>query len=444
MKSATKLTRRRFLQKSLAAGAVSTASPYIIPGSVLGADGHAAVSNRIAMGCIGVGPQGTGVMNNFLAQETARVVAVCDVKAWVRDAARTRVNQRYQTTDCAAYNDFRELLARNDIDAVSIATPDHWHVPVAIAAAKAGKHIYVEKPMGITVAQDQSLREAIHRYGVMFQFGTQQRSSAQFRLACELVRNRRIGKLRTINVWSPASNPGGSLEPAPIPEGLDYDLWLGPARYVPYTKDRCSNALWWFNSDYAVGFIAGWGIHPMDIAVWGGGDDLAGPIEVEGAGVFPTEGFCDTATNWNIQLRYGGGVTINYTGLPAPNEWQQRYGRTTSHGTAFEGTEGWVHVDREGINTHPRLLLQTEFSPSDTRLTKSTNHAHNLLDAIQGRTSTVSSIDESVRADILCHISDIAARRGRALTWDPTTERFVNDDDANRLLSRSMRAPWHL
>jgi predicted dehydrogenase len=449
MQSNKHISRRSFIKKTTGAAVGAMSFPYIVSSSALGKDGNVAASNRITVGCIGVGPQGTGVMRNFLAQKDAQVVAVCDVKSNVRQAAQDRVNKHYQNagtygTGCAAYHDFRELLGRDDIDVVLAATPDHWHVLVALAAVKAGKDVYLEKPMGLSLAQDQALRAAVHRHGRVFQFGTQQRSNRNFRFACELALNERIGKLHTINVWSPGSSQGGSPEPVPVPEWLDYSRWLGPAPYTPYTKDRCSNKLWWFISDYALGFIAGWGVHPLDIALWGGGKKVACPVELEGKGVWPTKGVCDTAMNWNIVCKYDSGVTMNFTGNPLPEKWRKRYEKTTGHGTAFEGTKGWVHVDRSGINAHPKEILTTEFGPNEIHLHKSSNHVRNLLDCVKSRTDTLCPIDVAVQADIICHISDIAIRLEQKLKWDPKTERFVNNNAANRRLSRPMRSPWTL
>ncbi|MFZ2146417.1 MAG: Gfo/Idh/MocA family oxidoreductase [Sedimentisphaerales bacterium] len=444
MRTVNEISRRKFLKRAAGAAVGAVSFPYVVSSSALGKAGNIAASNRITVGCIGVGPQGTAVMRNFLAQKDAQVVAVCDVKSNVLQAAQELVNKHYEKTGCSAYNDFRKLLGRDDIDVVLAATPDHWHVLVALAAVKAGKDVYLEKPMGLSLAQDQALRTAVHRHGRVFQFGTQQRSSRDFRFACELALNGRIGKLHTINVWSPGSSQGGSPEPVPVPEWLDYDMWLGPAPYTPYTKDRCSNALWWFISDYALGFIAGWGVHPLDIALWGGGEKVACPVEIEGKGVWPTEGVCDTAMNWNIVCKYDSGVKMNFTGDPFPEEWKNRYGRTTSHGTAFEGTEGWVHVDRSGINAHPKELLTTEFGPNEIHLYQSGNHVKNLLDCVKSRADTICPIDVAVQADIICQISDIAIRLEQKLKWDPKTESFVNNEPANRRHSRPMRSPWTL
>src|SRR4030042_1908518 len=436
------IDRRQFLKRAAGTAAGAMSFPYVISSSALGAAGGIPASERITVGCVGVGPQGTGVMGNFLRQKDAQVVAVCDVKTNVLKAAQELVNGHYKGTGCSAYKDFRELMARDDIDVVLAATPDHWHVVIALAAVRAGKDVYLEKPMGLSLAQDHALRTAVHRHGRVFQFGTQQRSERNFRFACELALSGRLGKLHTINVWSPGSSQGGDPKPVPVPEWLDYEMWLGPAPYTPYTKDRCSNSLWWFISDYALGFIAGWGVHPLDIALWGGGEKVACPVEIEGKGVWPTEGVCDTAMNWNVVCKYDSGVTMNFTGDPFPEKWKQRYGRTTSHGTAFEGNEGWVHVDRSGLNAHPKELLETELGPNDIHLYNSDNHVGNLLDCVKSRAETVCNIDVAVQADIICQISDIAIRLEQKLKWDPKTERFVNNDAANRRLSRSMRTPW--
>jgi predicted dehydrogenase len=438
------INRRRFLRRAAGTAAGAVGFPYIISSSALGGADNIVASERITVGCVGVGPQGSGDMGNFLRQKDAHVIAVCDVKDPVLKAAQDGVNKHYQGTGCAAYKDFRELMARDDIDVILAATPDHWHVLIALAAVGAGKDVYLEKPMGLSLAQDQALRAAVHRHGRVFQFGTQQRSERNFRFACELALNGRLGKLHTINVWSPGSSQGGDPTPVPVPEWLDYQMWLGPAPYTPYTQDRCSNKLWWFISDYALGFIAGWGIHPLDIALWGGGEKVACPLEIEGKGVWPTEGVCDTAMNWKVVCKYDSGVTMNFTGDPYPDEWKQRYGRTTSHGTAFEGTDGWVHVDRSGLNAHPKELLETELGPNDIHLYKSDDHVRNLLDCVKSRAETVCPIDVAVQADIICQISDIAIRLEQKLKWDPKTERFVNNEEANRRLSRSMRAPWTL
>jgi predicted dehydrogenase len=439
------ISRRSFLARTGGIAAGLAAFPLAVRASALGKAGRAAAGDRIGVGCIGVGPQGNGVMGGFLGESDCQVIAVCDVKTDARENTKQRVNQHYQSAGCSAFNDFRDLLELDGIDCVSIATCDHWHVLTSLHAAKAGKDVYCEKPMSPSLAECWALREAMHRYGRIFQFGTQQRSDPKFRIACELARSEKIGKLHTINVWSPGSAAGGTFEREPVPAGIDYEMWLGPAPFVPYTKDRCSNRLWWYIADYALGFIAGWGIHPIDIAVWGAGDKIDVPVEIEGKGDFPTEGVCNTAMNWGVTMKYRNGLTINFAGDPRPEEWSKRYQHTESHGTAFEGTDGWVHVHRGIINSNPPSLVNATIGPNDVHLHRSPgSHQRDFLDSVRSRADTACPIDESVRSETLCQISDIAIRIGRKLTWDPKAERFVDDDEANRMLSRTMRSPWRL
>jgi len=344
-----------------------------------------------------------------------------------------------------------------------IATADQWHVLTALAAVRAGKDVYVEKPLGLSLTEDWALRREVHRHKRIFQFGTQQRSDRLFRFACELVRNGRIGRLKHINVWSPGGTPGGSTEVVPPPPGLNYELWQGQVREKPYTQDLCgensTQTTWYHISDYALGFVAGWGIHPMDIAAWGGGEDLlGGPLEVEGRGTFHSEGVCDTATIWNVKMKSATGVTVQFVGVPnghnenlptgepwpEEQEWKQRYRRISHHGTAFEGADGWVHVDRDGINLQPENLVDLKEDSFKIRLPASSHHIRNFLECIKSRAETVCPIDEAVRSDTLCHLSDIAMRLNRKVVWDPKKERFMDDPEATLRLSRKMRAPWRL
>ena len=456
------LSRRTFLAHTATVAASATLFPSLASAAALGRRGKTAPSNRINVGCIGTGPQGRGDMQNFLQNKNAQVVAVCDVKTDQLQQARAAVNAAYNNQDCAPYADFREVVARKDIDACLIATPDHWHVLVALAAVRAGKDIYLEKPMGLSMAENWALQKEVHRGNRVFQFGTQQRSSRIFRLACELVRNGCIGKLKHINVWAPGSAPGMPNGLAPVPPTLNYDRWLGPAPFIPYTQDLATDdsgkKTWWYKSPYALGFIAGWGIHPIDIAAWGT-DLFTGPIELEGRGTFHCEGACDTATVWNIDLKAASGVTMKFMGTPnganrgqatcdtwpQEQEWKTRYRRITSHGTAFEGTEGWVQVDRDGINLSPENLIDQNPDKFQHQLIRSSDHAGNFLDCIKSRKETVCSIDEAVRSDTLCHLSEIAIRLNRKITWDPNKNKFLNDDEANlRSHARKMRSPWHL
>ncbi len=443
------MKRRTFL--TTAAGALA-ALPRIVPSSALGKDGDTAPSNRITVGAIGVGNRGTQVMRGFLGYDDARVVAVADVNAHQRATVVRRVDDHYRATGCRGYHDYRELLDRPDIDMVLVATPDHWHVVTAMAAARAGKDVYLEKPIGVTLAEARALRAAVHRYGTVFQFGTQQRSDGRFRQACELVRNGRIGRLETVNVWSPGSRTGGSLEQVPVPDWLDYEMWVGPAPMSPYTKHRCTNGfepgdpykVWPFISDYCAGWISGWGVHPMDIALWGAGKLLDGSFEINGTGTIPSEGLCDTATDWDLSMKFPTGVTLNFTGPPSSAKWRDRFGKHGGHGTVFIGTEGWIHVDRSQIAATPKTLLQSSIGPTEIHLAKSDHHARNMLDCVKSRARPISHIDSAYAVDTICQVSAITAKLGRRLQWDAATDRFVDDAPANKLLSRAMRGPWHV
>lgn len=445
MSKHTPLSRRGFLRRSLAAG-TAFAAPVIIPACARGKAGRPAPSERIVVGHIGVGDRGSYILTETVQVKGAQVVAVCDVKSDRREAAAKVVNDTYGTADCAMLNEFEELVARDDIDAVVVASCDHWHVPHALAAVRAGKGVYVEKPLGLTIEQDQALRKAVKKHDGIFQFGTQQRSAREFWQACSLVRNGYIGDLREVLVWAPPSVAGGPTTPAPVPETLDYDRWLGPAPLTPYTLERDSNKWWWHVSDYAIGFIAGWGIHPVDIALWGAGDLMRTPCRIEGTGGFPTEGLCNCATNWKIDLAYDSGVRMDFRSAPAPEEWLERFGtKGAEHGTVFIGDKGWVHVKRGEINTSPGSLATLEFPDTDkVRLYESKHHVRNFVECVRDHKPTVAPIDDAVEADLLCIACDTAIRLDKPLRWDPAREEFIDSPEANARRSRPMRAPWKL
>jgi len=429
--------RRRFLKHTatLAAGAV--ALPAIVPASARGADGATAPSERIAMGFIGVGGRGGALLNNFLGQKDAQVRAVCDVKKPMQERAKKMVNGRYRTEGCAAYGDLRKVLARDDIDAVVVATTDHWHVLAALMAVRAGKDVYVEKPLGLSVAQGQALRDAVNRYGAVLQFGTQERSSRHTRFACEMVRSGRIGRVRKITVASRYSRASANYPAMPVPDWLDYEMWLGPAPWAPYTANRVINNHWFHISDYALGFIAGCGIHTIDMAQWGNGTELTGPLTVEGGGEFPDDGLCNCATGWDMDLQFANGVTMNFTD-----------GKRNKLGVLFEGDEGWVFVKETHlggrVDANPESMLHKPIGANEVHLRFSDHHQRNFLECVRSRGKPVAPIEIAVRSDTLVHISDIAMRLGRKLHWDSDAEHFVNDAEANRMLSRPARDPWHI
>jgi predicted dehydrogenase len=436
-----KTSRRRWLKEAAGMAAGAAALPYFVAASALGRAGSAAPSNRIAVGCIGLGNRGTALIDGFLRQDDARVVAVCDVFRSQREKATQVVDRHYGDRGCAAYNDFRQLCRRDDIDAVCIASPDHWHVLHSLEAVRNGKDIYTEKALGLSLAEDIALREACRRYGAVFQFGTQQRSSENFRFACELVRNQRIGKLHTILVGAPHDFAFPNQPTQPVPEGLDYEMWLGPAPWAPYTYHRCrpwnkeeSYSIWYHISDYCLGGIGGyWGIHHVDIAQWGHGMDDSGPVEVEGAAVFPEDGLADCAISWKVRVAYADGVTMIYTD-----------NKQNKQGVVFQGTEGWVFVSRGEIDAQPKSLLTSQIGPNEIQLMKSPDHQRNFLDCVKSREMTISGIDVAVRSDTVSHLTNICTRLRRKIRWDPEKEEIVGDAEASRMLSRSMREPWRL
>lgn len=451
----TPCSRRAFL-KSSGTVAASLAWPQIVPASVLGAEGRAAPSNRITLACIGLGIQGTGNMRTFLGHPEAQVVAVCDVHADQRARAKQVVDVFYGGDDCAAFRDFRELLTLPGLDAIQLTTPDHWHPLIGLAAAQAGKHLYYEKPMGWSLRAAQAVRRAVREAKVVFQFGTQQRSGGNFRFACELVRNQRIGKLKTILVGVPGSVRFPHQPTEPVPKALDYELWLGPAPMKPYCYERVrpyvsrpsepwtrNYSTWYHISDYCLGFIGNWGIHHLDIAQWGHGTDDTGPVEVEGQGTFPSEGLADCALSWQVENRYADGVTLVHmddeTSQQHPLQ-QEGHG----HGILFIGSDGWVHVDRQGLDANPKSLLQVKLGEGEVRLARSDNHHGNFVEAVKGRARAVSPVEVAVRSDTLSFVDQIAIKLRRKLRWDPTKEDFVGDDEASAMLDRPMRAPWRL
>jgi predicted dehydrogenase len=432
--------RRQFLRTT--AQIASCAVPIIIPAAALGRAGRIAPSERIVVGCIGVGTMGTVDMRAMMSLPEAQVVAICDVNRNAREQAKQLVNAQYGGEVCATYNDFRELLDRRDIDAVNIATLDSWHVLHALAAVRAGKDVYLEKPMGMSIHEIKILREAVHRYGRVFQFGTQQRSSQEFRRACELVLNGRVGKVHTIKVGvhAGAAERSGlkTYTPEPVPDWLDYEMWLGPARWAPYTTARLTYPHWFHISDYSLGYVSGWGIHHIDIAQWGNGTELTGPVEIEGTAQFPDDDvLCDNPVSWDTRMKYANGVDLIFTGAGPGFEGVRQ-------GITFEGSEGWVWVNRGSLDAEPKSLRKEQIGPDAIRLPVSTFHQANFLECVRTRQKTISHVDVAVRSDTVCQLAWCAFQLQRKLQWDPEKEVFVNDAEANAKMMRPLRAPWYM
>jgi predicted dehydrogenase len=417
------LTRREFLKTSTAAAGAALVWPTIVPSSVFGAD---APSNRITMGCIGTGGQGTRDMKGFMGKSDCEIVAVCDVDA--DHAKKAAATAGLDVKSC--YGDFRELLARSDIDAVLVATPDHWHVLASIAAVRAGKDVYCEKPLTLTIAEGRVLTNEARRYGRVFQTGSQQRSGSEFRKACELVVNERIGKLHTMRVGISGNNRTcePTWTPEPVPEGFDYDMWLGPALWAPYHTQRC-HYQFRFILEYSGGQMTNWGAHHLDIAQWGNQSDDTGPVEIRGKGEFPKTGLFTTALNAEVEYTYANGVKM----------FLKRGG-----GTRFEGTEGWIYVNRGKLEAEPESLLTSVIGPDEIHLYQSNDHKQNFLDCIKSRKDPICNAETGHRSSTVCHLGNISMLLDRPLKWDPEKEQFIGDDEANRMLWRPRRAPWRL
>lgn len=435
-------TRRRFLRNAIRAGGLA-AAPYVITSTALGGAGRPPASERVVLGYIGTGPRGLLNIREQMGSPQAQLVAVCDVWKHVRERARQAVNKRYGNSGCKAYADFRELLDREDIDAVGIATPDHWHVPAAIAAMRAGKDVHVEKPLGISIAEDLACRSAVKRYGRVLQYGAESRSSAICRHGAELIRSGRIGEIREIRVKAPNSGRGGSTNPRPVPPELDYDLWLGPAPWRPYTGCPDRGPGWYHVRDYALGFIAGWAAHPLDLMVWAFDTHLAGPWNVEGTGVIPTNGCNDAVMDWNVRIRFANGVRMTFEAWGVSQETEPKLARVGNY-AQFIGTEGWIALCYRGLITEPDSLLRSRIGPNDVHLRRSRGHEADFIESVRTRQTPVAPIDDAVHSDLISHVSEIAIRTGRKITWDPLKQQIIGDPEAARLTTRAMREPWHL
>ena len=446
-------SRRSFLKSA----AALAAAPMIVPSSVFG---RTAPSNRINLAAIGLGNRGSGnVWQDFVStQDDVRLVAACDCFASRRTAFAAKVDEFYGGRYCEPMADWRDVLARKDVDGVIISTPDHWHVPLAYHAAKARKDMYVEKPLGVAMAWAFDLRDAVASNEVVFQYGTQQRSSSEFTRAVELVRNGYIGRIRHVDAWCSGMRSPGSYaqvfderfrdtEPAPVPADLDYETWIGPAPMKPFTKSRCSEWGAYHIYDYALGFIAGWGAHPLDIAQWGLDKDHTSPVFYEGKGEIPEGGLFDTVDNWDVKCRYADGVTLRFmcdrVAKDVPGLMDDPRKRPfLDHGTTFWGEGGWISVSRGFLYASPKELQKTRIREDEKPAIRSSSQGGNFVDSIRTRRPTINPLDSAIRSDTISHLSDIAIRLGRAVHWDPAKERIIDDREATERLDRPMRKPW--
>jgi predicted dehydrogenase len=424
-------SRRQFLK----AAAAVAAAPYVVTSR---AWGRPAPSQRITLGMIGVGNMGGGHLEALKGNREVQIVAICDVSRDKREKARQTVEEAYGARradgtyrGCDTYNEYERLLAREDIDAVVIAVPDHWHAIIAIAACRAGKDVYCEKPLSLTVRQAQEMVKAARRYGRVFQTGSQQRSSENFRRACELVRSGRIGKLLTVNVGIGGPSGEKYLPEEPIPEGLDWDRWLGPAPWQPYNAERCSGSYsggWRLIRDYSGGMMTDWGAHHFDIAQWGMGVDGSGPVEIIPPNLAAGSAGVSPAVK-TLTFKYASGVLMYHGG---------------ANGILFTGTNGKIEVNRGYFQTWPEEIGQEPVRPNDVHLYESPGHMEDWLNCIRARRRPICDVAIGASSVTVCHLGNIAWWLGRRIRWDPDRQEIIGDEAASRWLDRPKRAPWRL
>jgi len=427
------MKRRSFLKTAL----FTAAAPTIIPSFVLGKD---APSNVLRLASIGVGRMGRGDMKNAMGAggKGVRLVAVCDVDSKRAADAAAIVKQHYAddgTVD--QYRDFRELLARDDIDGVTISTPDHQHAVIAVAAARAGKDIYLQKPLTYSINEGKALVKAVRENNVILQTGSQQRSSVYFRTVCELVRNERIGKLQRIEVEVPTDSGTGQNTDMPIPANLDYPMWLGPTPDAPYTEHRVHpqngyGRPGWLQIDaYCHGMITGWGAHMYDIAQWAMGTDVdSGPVEIDARGEFPDRGLFDVHVAYKGEARYANGVTMTSA--------------NGSPGVKFIGSDGWLYVKRGGFDAHDRNVLREKIGADGIRLYHSRNHMGDFLECMRTRKDPICPVEVGHRSNTICVLHHISMKLGRKLKWDPVKEKVIGDKEANAILDYPHRKGWEV
>lgn len=452
-------TRRDFLKRSLSAGLGLWVAPTIVPASVFG---PAAPSNRINIGAIGTGRISRDHdMPGVWKYDDVRIVAAADVDANRVADAKKLIEGYYSKkqgkpyTGVTTYEDYMDLLANKDIDAVLISTPDHWHAKIAIDAVRAGKDVYLQKPTSLTIEEGRKMSEAVNASGRILQIGSQQRSMEQFRVACELVRNGRIGQLKSIDVRLPGDPAGGNPIEMPIPKSLNYDMWLGQTPYIPYTLDRVhplqgyDRPGWLRCEQFGAGMITGWGAHHFDIAHWAMDTEYSGPVEISGRAEFPTTGLWNVHGDYATEMLYDNGVVV--TGTTNSKE--------KPNGVLFTGTEGWIFVSRgsytasandpatagasKALQASDPKILTSVIGPDETHLYRSSDHHGNWLESVRTRKQNITPAEVAHRSCSACLLQHIAMKLNRKLYWDPILERFKNDDEANAMIARPHRPPYN-
>ena len=429
-RTAGRSTRRRFLKTLAGAALAATAGPSIVPAAVLGRGGTTAPSERLTFGTIGLGNRNLSNLAYFLEQTDLHCVAVCDCFANRREVGKKMVDDKYGNHDCKATRFHEELLARPDIDFLLIATGDRWHTQLSVLAAQAGKDVYCEKPFSLTIGEGRELANIMRRYGTVWQCGMQRRSNDAYRFVAETVQAGLIGQLRTITTFlGPWHGARGVPvpEPMPDPEVFDYDRWLGQSPWAPYSPIRVAS--WRNHWNTSAGVIVDMGPHYFDLAQWGHNSELTGPLEFEGTATWFDDGFSTVPKTIEVEARYADGVRVLV--------------RNGDKGVRFDGDEGWIHISDVGaITAEPASILRR--GRPEVSWKQMGGHVRNFIDCIRTRRPTASNPELAQRAHTMAHCANICLRLGRKVHWNPQTERFVNDDDANRMLFRTRRAPWKI
>jgi predicted dehydrogenase len=437
------LSRRIFLKRTSIGAAGIIAVPTILSSCAKGAN------DRILVGHIGLGSRGQDELKSYYMHlETSFSAAACDTFRQRRDASAAFINNTYKekgwkAPKCKSYLHLEEILERGDIDAVTIVTPDHWHVPAAIMAARAGKHIMLAKPLGLSYPNYKILEQEVKANDVRFHYATQQRSMEHMQVGIQMIKDGLIGEIERVHVWAPGYNPVESpgCTEVPVPEDFDFDKWTGPAPLNTYCPDRVTNNSSWFQYDYSIGFLGGWGAHPLDVMIWGLKDKLNGRYTCEGTGEFwKPGGMYNNIRAWDVKMEYDSGINVHFTDSDlAYNSNSLDYRNTKEgNGTTFFGTKGWISLSRGTVESDIPEIHQklNELSKSDK------NFAGMFIDIIKGNMPETNPLEDAILSDCVSHMGDIAIRTGRKITWNPLSGEVENDMEANQLFIREMRSPY--
>jgi predicted dehydrogenase len=451
-KKSGQLSRRSFLGQTTSLVAGTTLLPTVLTSC----SGWKGANDRLVIGHIGVGSRGTDeLMGYFLPLREALNIAVCDTFRDRRENTAKRINDFYKENkftaeDCKTYLEMDELLARKDIDAVHITTPDHWHVLAAIKAARAGKHIMLAKPLGLSYPLNQVLAKELKAYNVKFHYGTQQRTLEHMKIGYDMIREGLIGDIERVDVWAPGKNdvPSPVCNEVPVPPDFDFERWTGPAPIRPYCPDRVTNNSSWFNYDYSIGFLGGWGAHPLDIMIWILKDKVSGSYSCEGTGQFwQAGGLYNNILSWDLNLNYQNGLKVHFISQDiASNTILKDKEVKESNGTTFFGTKGWVSLSRSSCQSSlPELDQKLNNVPKQANgrvMGENNTMGRRFINVVRGKEPELCPLDEAIISDTISHMGDIAIRIGRKITWDPIKGEIAGNPEATKLYVREMRAPY--